>query len=115
MTTCYLEENMEFFFSKENFLAQNRKRDTNLTEDCLVKAMRCLPIQIQTRFFQSNQNKPLFFPPLKMLSVKCFMFTRVKAKTKTSCQTFALFIILKALQRFQNKSITYNMIKCNYK
>lgn len=27
MTTCYLEENMEFFFSKENFLAQNRKRD----------------------------------------------------------------------------------------
>lgn len=51
------------FFSKENFLAQNRKRDTNLTEDCLVKAMRCLPIQIQTRFFQSNQNKPLFFSP----------------------------------------------------
>lgn len=63
MTTCYLEENMEVFFPKENFLAQNRKRDTNLTEDCLVKAMRCLPIQIQTRFFQSNQNKPLFFFP----------------------------------------------------
>lgn len=55
---------MEVFFSKKNFLAQNRKRDTNLSEDCLVKVMRCLPIQIQTRFFQCNQNKLLFFVPL---------------------------------------------------
>lgn len=87
------------FFSKENFLAQNRKRDTNLTGDRLVKAMRCLLIQIQTRFFQSNQNKLLFFVPLlrttvfplKMLSVKCFMFTRPKPKPLVKHSHYLLY------------------------